>query len=460
MRIRTLALTLTGILAVAGLVAAAFLTREIWGDWLAQRPPTSDAAQANEHDRHPKELDRVRLTPQARRNLRLVVEPLRPEVYRRTIAVPGTIVERLGKSNRGVTTPLAGVVQRMFALPGDTVRPGAELVTLSLTSEPLQTSQTELYKTAQDILLTTKQKERLEGAAKSGTIAEVRIIEVENQLARLRAIRKTYRSDLALRGLTPAQIDQAENGQFLREITIRAPARPANGGTATSATKADDPPAYEVEELKVQPGEQVQAGQTLLYLADHQSLYIEGRAFKADADLVARSAAKGWPVEVSESNQAAGDWGPIPGVPTIQHLANSIDPASQTFAFYVPLPNQYHDYTRDGKVYRVWRFRPGQKVRVGVRVEEVEGVFVLPADAIVRDGPEAYIFRQNGDTFERRPVEILFEDADRVVLRPSGSAVHTGNYVARGGAAALNRALKAQAAEHAGGGHDHHGHSH
>ena len=29
---------------------------------------------------------------------------------------------------------------------------------------------------------------------------------------------------------------------------------------------------------------------------------------------------------------------------------------------------------------------------------------VLPAAAVVREGPEAYVFRQNGDLFDRRPV--------------------------------------------------------
>ena len=38
--------------------------------------------------------------------------------------------------------------------------------------------------------------------------------------------------------------------------------------------------------------------------------------------------------------------------------------------------------------------------RVLVRVEKLDDVFVLPADAVARDGPDAYVFRRSGDAFE------------------------------------------------------------
>ena len=91
----------------------------------------------------------------------------------------------------------------------------------------------------------------------------------------------------------------------------------------------------------------------------------------------------------------------------------------------------------------VWRFRPGQHVHLLVPVEEFKNVIVLPAAAIVREGPEVYAFVQNGDLFERRSVHVLYEDRVNAVLANDGSVL-PGAYLAQGAAASLNRVLKAQ----------------
>ena len=111
----------------------------------------------------------------------------------------------------------------------------------------------------------------------------------------------------------------------------------------------------------------------------------------------------------------------------------------------MPLTNQSRSYEKDGETFVVWRFRPGQRVRLHVPVEELEQVIVLPAAAVVREGPEAYVFRQNGDLFDRRPVRVLHEDRLNVAIANDGS-VAPGWYLAQGSAASLNRVLKAQSA--------------
>jgi hypothetical protein len=84
-------------------------------------------------------------------------------------------------------------------------------------------------------------------------------------------------------------------------------------------------------------------------------------------------------------------------------------------------------------------------VRLHVPVEELRGVIVLPAEAVVRDAAEAYVFRQNGDLFDRLPVHVLHEDRRSVVIANDGS-VAPGWYLAQGSAASLNRVLEAQSA--------------
>jgi hypothetical protein len=80
---------------------------------------------------------------------------------------------------------------------------------------------------------------------------------------------------------------------------------------------------------------------------------------------------------------------------------------------------------------------------------------VLPPEAVATEGLESFVFRQNGEFFERIGVRVLFSDATAAVV-PEDGGLATGMYVAQRGAAALNRALKAQAD---GGGHGH-GHDH
>ena len=59
----------------------------------------------------------LKMTEQARKNLGLISRPVKPQVYWRTIEVPGEIVDRPGYSDRGVTSPAVGVVTEVHAFP-------------------------------------------------------------------------------------------------------------------------------------------------------------------------------------------------------------------------------------------------------------------------------------------------------------------------------------------------------
>jgi membrane fusion protein, heavy metal efflux system len=122
-------------------------------------------------------------------------------------------------------------------------------------------------------------------------------------------------------------------------------------------------------------------------------------------------------------------------------VANTIDPETRTFRFRFPLDNQARTGSGSGK--DEWRFRPGQRVRLLVRVERLENVFVLPAEAVARDGAEAYVFRRSGDAFDRKPVHVVYQDRRHAVVANDGS-VPPGVHVATTGAAQLNRMAKAK----------------
>ncbi len=200
---------------------------------------------------------------------------------------------------------------------------------------------------------------------------------------------------------------------------------------------------FEIQQLKVDLGHQVEAGKPLAILANHKSLYIKGHAFKKEASKLGRAAENSWAVDVEFIEDNASDWEPAEQKFQIRHLANTTDPESRTFDFFIPLMNQSIAYEKEGRPFVVWRYRPGQRVRISIPVEEMQDVIVLPTAAVFRKGPEAFVFQQNGDLFNRIAVEVLHEDRSNIVIANDGS-VSPGFYLAQNAAASLNRILKAQ----------------
>ncbi len=439
--------------------AAAILAAGAW--WVWQKADRSEIA-GNERPmdsgaRPSVAPPPVRLSPQARKNLQLVSQPLKPTTYWRVVEFPGVIVDRPGITDRGVVAPIAGVVTRIHAYPGDVVEPGAALFTLRLNSESLYNSQLELYKATQDIEIEKRELERLAEAARSGAVAQTRIIDIQNDIQRLAATVRAYQQDLKARGLPSDRIDAASSGEFVTEIVVRAPdaseqrvaalalnaapgETPAPDGAASSAI----PFSFELHSLAVELGQQVDAGQVLCHLGDHRSLLIEGRGFKDDMPLVQQAVKKGWEVEAEFSTRAGEDWPPLPDRFPIDRVANTIDPESRTFGFHVALENQWQSYTRDGKARLLWRFRPGSQLRLRVPVEKFEKIFVVPQAALVWEGPESFVFQQDGEFFHRRPVQVLYEDRLNAVLAPD-AGLRSGFYIAQSSASSLNRIMKSQA---------------
>lgn len=397
---------------------------------------------------------KVLLSDVAIANLGVTAKQLKPQTFWKTIVVPGMVVDRPGVSDLGVPTPATGVVARIHRVAGDVVRPGDVLFTLRLLSESLHLTQSELFKATQDVKLAEAQSRRL--AASEGAVPEAKRIEVENQIARFRVSIRAYRQELLNRGLSSAHVDAAAEGEFVREIPITVPAGNVVGSSGINSPSAEKgeaggggtPHVYEVQELKVELGQQVQAGETLCILGDHRMLAIEGRAFRDETPLLEESVRNDWPVEVDFQEAPGADWASTTQSFPIHHLANTVDPVSRTFAFLLPLVNQSREAELEGRTQVLWRFRPGQRVRIVVRVGRFDGVLVLPAEAVAREGTSAerYVFTQNVNTFERRPVRVLLHNR-RVALLPDDGAVPRGAFVVQSAAAVLNRMARAPAAD-------------
>ncbi len=466
MRLRA-AFPVIALVAVSGAAIGGYVTRDRWVPHVfpskeGEKSATAPGAGGHDHAGHDHDhADRVKLSPQAQANLGLDVDTLKPTEYWRKLLIPGAVVDRPGESDRGVTTKAGGVVTEIKARPGDTVKAGDTLFTIQLASEFMQSAQTELAKAASDRKFAVERRDRIAALVATGTKPGLELTDEENQVRRLTNQVQAYRRQLQVFGLTPAQLDRAERGDVVTEVSIVVPAQ-----VQPVSAPLPDTSLYEIQELKVQLGEAVTSGQTLCLLANHQHLFVEGRAFKSEAKALARLAEKRVPIEVQFADEQPGDWPAVPPL-TVRHLSNQVDAATRTFAFYLPLENRADTFDRDGQKHFVWRFRPGQRVRLKVPVERLVTLapdgktevlpFVLSVGAVVREGPEAFVFVQSGDVFVRKPVRVLYEDRADVVLANDGS-VTEADFVVKNHAAALNRALKAAAGGE--GGHAGHDHSH
>ena len=443
-RIRVVLPYLFWLLALGGGGLVAFSSRDRWLEALTGTVESGGEDAEGEKRPAAAGVEPVTLSPQAQKNLGMNSAPLKPETFWKTVSIPGMVIDRQGFSDRGVVAPATGVVSRIFRVPGETIRVGEPLFTIRLLSESLHLTQSDLFKATQDIRLATAQKERLAGLGDA--VSGARIIEVDNQITRLQVASKAYRQDLLNRGLAAPQVDGVAEGKFVSEITIAAPAPPV---PAKSPGLAGDPGGagqglLEIQDLKTEVGHQVQAGQTLCLIANHQLLAIQGRAFRDELPLLEASLRGGVPIQADFGEADAGGWPPMGRAMTIHSVSNSMDPESRTFTFTVQFENQFKLIERDGRSQVFWRFRPGQRVRLNLPTQRLDNVFVLPQGGVAREGADAYLFRQNGDLFDRKPVAVLHQDRDRVVIANDGS-VPPGIFVAQSGAAVLNRMVKSQA---------------
>lgn len=443
-RLLSIGKSLIGPVVIVGVIASLWVLR----DQLFGGAETPNSLQSDRQNDTAEKQTVLEISVQAQKNLGLVAKRARPQEYWRSVLIPGEIADRPGVSDRGVTSPAVGIVTEIHAFPGDTMRPGELLFTLRLFSEYLQATQTQLFKATQETGIIQAEIDRLARLAEAGAVSKSKLINLRSDISRQATLMQSARQELLTRGLSPEQVAEIEGGTFISTVKVVAPpVMPGQRQQASLRTDVSSAGAivYEVQELSVELGQQIQAGQLLAKLSNHQSLYVIGHAFKREAPFLEQAAQERRPIDIEFTEDAQGRWPELQQKFEIRHLSNSIDTDSRTFDFFIPLANQSRSYEMQGKAFLVWRFRPGQRTRLHVPVEKYENVFVVPAAAVVREGPEAFVFRQNGDLFKQLPVHVLYEDRQSVVIANDGS-IPPGTYLAQSAAASLNRVLKAQTA--------------
>ncbi len=438
------------------------------GDAEATRP-AADRAE-HEHGEHAHaELASIELSPQARRNIGLETDDVELDEFERLITIPAIVVERPGRTKYKIAAPLTGIVTAVHVMQGEAVKSGELLFTLRLTHQDLVEAQADFLRMLGQLDVEQREIARLQQAT-GGAIAGRVVLEREYERDKLEAALQAQREALLLHGLSEEHVERiSEQRRLLRELKIYAPLlhedsslhAPHEEPHETQGAATDEPHArvrqFVVDELLVRTGQAVSAGETLGVLADYSELYIEGQAFEQDADeLVTAANAHRHVIAIAEKGEGA-QREVVRGL-DIVYVANEIDRDTRALHFYVALPNTVvrDAVAENGRHFLTWRFKPGQRMQIGVPVEAYREVIVLPVDAVAQEGAESFVFVENGDLFERRPVHVLYRDQLNAVIANDGM-LFPGDTVAVSAAHQLQTALNNQA----GGGVDpHHGHTH
>jgi multidrug efflux pump subunit AcrA (membrane-fusion protein) len=409
----------------------------------------ADDHHGHDHDDHGHiEENSIELSEQARRSIGLEEGDVRLSTFQRTITVPGMVVERRGRSRFTVISPMTGFLTKIHVAEGEAVASGQPLFEIRITHEELVGAQADLLRTTAELDVVQREIERLEGIGSEGLIPTKVILERKYELHRLEAVQLAQRQAILLHGLTESQVnDIVTTRTLLGSLVVSAPVLSASDQGSGLLV---------LQDLAVDRGQHVAAGDTLAILADHGSLLVAGDAFEQDMPHITAAAAAGKPITALLDNPR-GTGGRIEGL-RIAYVADTVAADSRTLRFFVTLPNKIVGTPRTEGTSRFisWLYKPGQRMQLEVPVEDWPDRIVLPADAVAQDGVENYVFRANGDHFDREPVHVEHRDPQWVVIANDG-ALFPGDRVAVSAAQQLQLALKNKSG---GGINPHAGHNH
>ncbi len=421
---------------------------------------------------------------------------LRPTEYGKSFSFPGYVRYKPGRSLVGVPAPASGIVTKIYAEEGAALCPGQPLFELRLVGDDLAAAQLELT-----ALL--RKRDRLDAEEKrladlDAGIAPKERREIALEKAENDAAIATQKDALRFFGLPETTIEETlmKNRTLVSTLTVRVPtfsddassfdpaSTVANFETPSHEHFAQTPHFHQLEKTLVEKGESVSLGASLCVVSDLRELWIEGRAFESDEPLVNAALAEGRPVSAIFVGAAGADApretvGPL----AFRSVSNRLDATSRAFSCYVELENYQLDAAPhncatsgsrspshsendaehsssspdadatsetaevcDDAAPRLnWRFKPGQRCELAVETETLSDVFVVPVAATAQEGAETFLFEHVGNAdgkriWRKRPVRVLHQTADEVVVANDGS-IKPGAKIANRGAYQLYVAL-------------------
>jgi len=328
---------------------------------------------------------------------------------------------------------MTGVVTHVYTLERRATKPGDPLFDIRLTHEDVVTAQSAFLTGLQKRDVFKAEVNRLKSVG-SGIVPGKRIIEQQYKLDEANAGLAASRQSLLLHGFSKKQISQIEQTrQVLTGITVVAPPFPEGKESAS---------LYHIQSIGVNRGQSVAAGDLLGVLANYQTLYVEGSAFEDDAAGLIEGMKAGQKVKVKPFFKKKFGEEPEDLQLSIESISDNVDPKSRVLKFYMVLPNRLMHQVKQGQHdFVVWKYRPGQRMEVRIPASQTyENKFILPPSAVAFDGPNAFVFEQNGDAFDRVDVHVVFKNTEVVVVEKDIRLL--GSVVAVKGAYELNLAIK------------------
>ena len=334
----------------------------------------------------------VTLAPDTPMRQFIGVETAREQPGLAPIPCPGRVTFDERRTST-IGTPLPGRVEEVAVRPGDAVEPGAHLVSV-----------------------------------RSGALADVEheIEEAQNQLGVKRRIADRTRALVELQ--TAAAKDQLAADADVKEAELALQTALAHRDSLRVSPAALNvfwitaPRAGSVVELDVAPSAQVtpEREQPLLRIADLGEVVVV-------ADVQERDAAD---LHAGDTVEVRAQGGTLVRSGTVEHLSAVVDPARRTLEARVRVQNA------DGQL------RPNAFVEVATPAAKTMRVRI-PAEAVLTDGDERVVLRQEPDRrLVRTPVTLGRERGGEVEIL---SGLRAGDqYVSRGAILLLNEIALAE----------------
>lgn len=284
---------------------AGYATRDRWESWL----PDANIGEAQEHPvdahaghDHGDAGDAIVLSDRARRNLGLEVGTIEVGTYWQKLPIPGEVVEIPGRSDLALTSRVAGVVDEVYVLPGQAVRPGRPLFKIQITGDEVITAQSAMVNAIQQTKVNQAEIDRITPLVPN-VVPEATLLKIQYDQQKLAVQRDLHEQELRAHGLSDEQIRRVAAGNaILKELTVTAPVPVASTAgqipdpvvsLAPSSPAADQPDTvYSVASVEAYRGRLVQSGDHLGTLADHADLLVRGHAFEKEGDSVERASSR------------------------------------------------------------------------------------------------------------------------------------------------------------------------
>lgn len=400
-----------------------------------------------------KERDSLALGEQALRNIGITSETLKKiEVtsFGKSFTFPGMVADRPGRTRVKIPSTVSGVISRIYCVPGEFIKAGAPLFDIMLTHEDTVRCQSELITLLKKRDLAELELKRLEDlpqdlAPKSKRDAAFNKLEIDSAI-------QTQRNLLILDGLPEELIREKIEGkrEIVRHITIFLPEIEDDIIETPDAHIHECEHHHQLDELRVEKGQQVELGTPLCVVTDMENLMIEGKIFAYHEGKFRAALKRGSTVTATfsgEGNQRRSISGLI-----IRSVDNRVDPTSRTLTCYIQLENTLDGEllpNKNGKRFLNWRYKPGERCELKLEYEVIPECIVLPVYAVAENLNNVYVYEWTGmdgtgavknRVWTQREVHILYRNKEYAILANDG-AIMPGATVAGYGASQLEIAF-------------------